>query len=81
MIQKAAFRLYETFGFPVELTVEILKEDGFSLDIEGFKEFMVKHSEISRAKTKFNKKIDKNIGIYKDIAKEISIQSLRVMLI
>ena len=33
---------------------------------------MLKHSEISRSKTKFNKKIDKNIEIYKNIAKETS---------
>jgi len=44
-----AFLLYDTFGFPVELTEEYAKERGFSIDFEGFKEEMEKQRERARA--------------------------------
>jgi alanyl-tRNA synthetase len=43
------FRLYETYGFPVELTEEIAKEKGLTIDKEGFNEDLKKHQDISRA--------------------------------
>lgn len=46
---KSAFRLYDTFGFPVEFTVELAKENGFTVDLEGFKEAFKKHQEKSQA--------------------------------
>lgn len=45
---KNAFFLYETYGFPLELTVEMAKEKGFTVDQEGFKEAFAKHQELSR---------------------------------
>ncbi len=44
-----AFHLYDTYGFPLELTEELAKEKGISVDKEGFKEAFKKHQEISRA--------------------------------
>lgn len=44
----AAFRLYDTFGFPIELTVELAKERGYSVDEEGFKQKFAEHQEKSR---------------------------------
>ncbi len=46
---KNAFNLYETYGFPLELTVEMAKEQGFEVDVEGFNAAYVKHQEQSRA--------------------------------
>ncbi len=48
---KAAFRLYDTFGFPFELTKEMAKQKGFTVDEEGFKEEFKHHQEISRTAT------------------------------
>ncbi len=45
---KAAFRLYDTFGFPLELTKEIAGERGFSVDEKGFEEEFKHHQELSR---------------------------------
>jgi len=44
-----AFRLYDTFGFPVELTREIAAERGFSVDLEAFEEQTEKQRERARA--------------------------------
>ena len=46
---KAAFRLYDTFGFPVELTKELALEKGYKVDEEGFKALFKEHQEKSRA--------------------------------
>lgn len=45
---KAAFRLYDTFGFPIELTQEIAKEKGYEVDIEGFNKCYQEHQELAR---------------------------------
>ncbi len=44
------FRLYDTYGFPPELTAEIVKEEGLSIDWEGFNAEMEKQRERARAK-------------------------------
>ena len=46
---KNAFNLYETYGFPLELTVEMAKEQGFEVDVDGFQAAYAKHQEMSRA--------------------------------
>lgn len=46
---RLAFKLYDTYGFPVELTIELAKEHGFDVDKKGFDEAFEKHQEISRA--------------------------------
>ncbi|RIV16442.1 alanine--tRNA ligase [Mycoplasmopsis gallopavonis] len=43
-----AFKLFETYGFPVELTSEILAQKGIQIDLEGFELAREKHSEASR---------------------------------
>ena len=43
-----AFRLYDTYGFPIELTEELAKENGLTVDTEGFKHKFAEHQEKSR---------------------------------
>ena len=43
-----AFRLYDTYGFPIELTEELAGEQGFEVDTEGFKAKFAEHQEKSR---------------------------------
>ena len=44
-----AFKLYDTFGFPVEMTVELAQENGYEVDVEGFKQKFAEHQAKSHA--------------------------------
>ena len=46
---KSAFRLYDTYGFPLEMTVELAKERGFAVDVDGFEAKFQEHREKSHA--------------------------------
>ena len=46
---KQAFRLYDTYGFPVELTREMAAERGYSVDMDGFAAAFKEHQAISKA--------------------------------
>ena len=54
-----AFKLYDTFGFPIELTKEMCEDAGVTIDMDGFKECLNKQKELARASRKniesFNK--------------------------
>ena len=43
-----AFHLYDTYGFPIELTEELANERGLKVDLDGFKEKFKEHQELSR---------------------------------
>ena len=45
---KSAFRLFDTFGFPIEMTIEMATERGFTVDKDGFDEAFKAHQELAR---------------------------------
>jgi alanyl-tRNA synthetase len=45
---KDAFNLYQTYGFPIEMTEELAKEKGITVDLEEFKKELEQHQELSR---------------------------------
>lgn len=45
---RIVFNLYDTFGFPPEITAELARENGILIDLEGFQEFFKKHQQLSR---------------------------------
>ncbi len=53
---KSAFYLYDTFGFPVELTVEMAEEEGLKVDEEGFKAAMEEQKKRARENSNFSQK-------------------------
>ena len=45
---KGAFDLFQSYGFPLEMTLEICREKGFGVDVKGFEELLKQHQELSR---------------------------------
>lgn len=66
------FRLYDTFGFPVDLTEEILSEKGFSYDREGFLECMEEQRTRARAARKVSNYMGKDATVYEKLDKSLS---------
>ena len=50
---KQAFRLYDTYGFPLELTEELAAEEGLTVDAAGFAEAFKEHQQISKQEGTF----------------------------
>lgn len=53
-----AFKLYDTHGFPLELTQEVAEENGFTVDVHGFEEAFLQQQERSRAIAAFEQSQD-----------------------
>jgi len=60
---EVAFKLYDTFGFPLDLTEVILREKNLELDTKGFEEAMAKQKELSKKSSKFKVQED-NVKVF-----------------
>ena len=67
-----AFRLYDTFGFPVDLTEEILEESGMILDMEGFKKCMQIQRDTARKARKVTNYMGADVTVYESIDPSIT---------
>ncbi|MBS6643679.1 MAG: alanine--tRNA ligase [Clostridiaceae bacterium] len=62
-----AFKLYDTYGFPLDLTIEILEEKSFSVDEEGFQTAMKAQREKARAARKTTNYMGADVTVYQSI--------------
>ena len=61
---KSAFYLYDTFGFPIELTVELAQEEGLKVDESGFAASMEEQKQKARQNQNFAAKLDMGAGVF-----------------
>ncbi|MBQ1681931.1 MAG: alanine--tRNA ligase [Agathobacter sp.] len=66
-----AFKLYDTYGFPIDLTSEILEEKGFSYDEEGFKKCMDEQKNKARAARKETNYMGADANVYNEIESDM----------
>ena len=67
-----AFKLYDTYGFPVDLTQEILEEKGFSIDGEGFRACMEEQRNKARSARKETNYMGADATVYDEIDASIT---------
>ena len=64
---KSAFYLYDTFGFPIELTVELAGEEGLSVDEDGFAKAMEEQKQKARDNQNFSTRLSADNGLYEKL--------------
>ena len=64
---KAAFYLYDTFGFPIELTVELAQEEGLTVDEAGFAKAMEEQKAKARENANFSAKLSADANLFEDL--------------
>lgn len=63
----SAFYLYDTFGFPLELTVELAEEEGLQVDENGFAAAMEEQKRKARESQNFSAKLDAGAGLFEEL--------------
>jgi alanyl-tRNA synthetase len=63
----AAFTLHDTYGFPIDLTLEMAQEQGVSVDEQGFRALMAEQKERARADAKAKKGSHADVQVYQQI--------------
>ncbi|MBQ8877360.1 MAG: alanine--tRNA ligase [Lachnospiraceae bacterium] len=68
---KSAFYLYDTFGFPIELTVELAEEEGLKVDEAGFAAAMEEQKQKARDNQNFSAKLNVGAGLFDELPADI----------
>ena len=68
---KSAFYLYDTFGFPIELTVELAEEEGLTVDEKGFAAAMEEQKQKARENQNFSAKLNVSAGLFDDLGDDV----------
>ena len=69
-----AFRLYTTYGFPMEITRDIAREEGFTVDEAGFQEAMERHRAVSGAGRAMGPLGGEDVDVYRETVEELQAQ-------
>lgn len=67
-----AFKLYDTFGFPIDITKELLEEDNFTLDIDKFNELMIEQKDRARNARKVSNYMGQDATVFDTLDKNIT---------
>ncbi|MBQ7615415.1 MAG: alanine--tRNA ligase [Butyrivibrio sp.] len=67
-----AFFLYDTFGFPVELTVELAEEEGFTVDEKGFAASMEEQKQKARDNQNFSANLSTGAGVFDSLDESVT---------
>jgi alanyl-tRNA synthetase len=73
---KDAFFLYDTFGFPVELTAELAEEEGLTVDEKGFAASMEEQKQKARENQNFSANLTTGAGVFDNLEESVTTQFL-----
>ncbi|MGV9533283.1 alanine--tRNA ligase [Streptosporangium sandarakinum] len=62
-----AFQLHDTYGFPIDLTVEVAAEHGLEVDVEGFRQLMSEQRERAKRDAQAKKSGHAETGVYREL--------------
>ena len=62
-----AFKLYDTYGFPIDLTIEIMAEKGYTVDMDGFTAFMKEQKDKARKARKDSNYMGADATVYEEL--------------
>ena len=66
-----AFFLYDTYGFPLELTEELAEEEGLKVDKDGFDKAMEQQKKMARENQNFSQNLDAAAGVFDSLSEDI----------
>jgi alanyl-tRNA synthetase len=68
---EAAFRLYDTHGFPLDLTQDVARDQGLTVDVEGYKAALAKQQALGRQSAQFAGHAADSLQVYLDLLRDL----------